>query len=326
MRFGQQVEGRSGRTGQLVERAVRRPRRRARRSGRRRGRAGPARRWPASGQGPATAPPRWRPRHRLVSGDPRRVARIAPGRRRGRPEHNRMMRPAPVLRAHAAGASTRGARGTATPRSAARPSSSGHATRAARSSARPCRRDAARCAGDGVRASASASIAPQKPEPLPAESRAQQRRSARTAPSVRAHGVTARAHAAAASPAATSPAVRSRPRRNASSERQVAHGPRRHRRLNSTRMRVPPGRKPRVRQQQRRHAHRDRSRSAAGPLWPIERSQRPWRCGPPRHALLARGHSANRRTCRIPGRDPPPRRARLRHVPQPSAVHHQKRK
>ena len=53
---------------------------------------------------------------------------------------------------------------------------------------------------------------------------------------------------------------------------QVAHGPRRHRRLDSARVRVPPGRKPRVRQQQRRHAHRDAA------LWP---------CGPPGHNVMA---------------------------------------
>jgi hypothetical protein len=69
---------------------------------------------------------------------------------------------------------------------------------------------------------------------------------------------------------------------------QVAHGPRRHRRLNSARVRVPPGRKPRVRQQQRRHAHRDAALRPRGPpghnvvaLWPPGPSLlNPWPPGP----------------------------------------------
>ncbi len=80
MRFGQQVEGRSGRTGQLVERSA---------CGRGRAlgdvvdvagepgqyRAGPHR---IKGQQPHRRA--GRPRHRLVRGNPRRVPGTAPGR------------------------------------------------------------------------------------------------------------------------------------------------------------------------------------------------------------------------------------------------------
>ena len=138
----------------------------------------------------------------------------------------------PAVRASAAACSER-ALAAPEAASAARPPSSGQATRAARSSARPCRRDAARCAGDGVLASASASISPQKSDPSPGTTRwspfpgAEPRSIGRSGPGTAATSVSAvvadsvrpaRMHAAAASPAATSPAVRSRPRRNASSE------------------------------------------------------------------------------------------------------------
>ena len=129
MVFGQQVEGRRRVGGQQVAGRPRPPAASAaatrRRSAASRASMAGA---PRSGRGRAAGPPRW-PARRTAGSAATRAASVgvAPGRRRRRPEHERVMR-------RRSGAQGHGVAG----------SGAGRPTGAARSSARPCCRDAAR--------------------------------------------------------------------------------------------------------------------------------------------------------------------------------------